>query len=90
MKRPFFLVVASLILVPVTQAQLPDAEGDGSSLLKGQEHVVTAPVAGRPLLEIESQSIDLGKVRQGVAAIGTFVLHNRGDAELRINRVKPG
>jgi len=44
----------------------------------------------RPLLVPESISLNLGEVKEGEDAVGTFKLRNTGDAELKILSARPG
>jgi hypothetical protein len=43
-----------------------------------------------PLVAVEAVDVDLGQVVRGETRLAEFVLHNRGDATLRITEVKPG
>ncbi len=40
-------------------------------------------------LRIDTPQLDLGEVRAGTAAVGTFVFHNDGDRDVTILRAKP-
>jgi hypothetical protein len=53
----------------------------------GSAAVPAGPV---PVLAFESQNLDLGAIPEGQDAIGTFVVRNSGQAELRLIDVKPG
>ncbi|GEM_PF-6470752 len=46
-------------------------------------------VSAQPKLEVESFSIDLGRISDDDSAQAVFILHNRGQAELRILKAKP-
>ena len=46
--------------------------------------------ARRPMLRVESTTVDLGLVAAGRTARATFVFHNDGNRPVRILRVKPG
>ncbi|UCF66692.1 MAG: hypothetical protein JSV80_13005 [Acidobacteriota bacterium] len=48
-----------------------------------------APAAQAPKLVVEQNALDLGTVAEGQEVVGTFVLKNEGQAELRIIRAKP-
>ncbi len=49
-----------------------------------------APLVAAPSLVVESTTVDLGQVVRGAAPEAEFLLHNRGDVEGRILKVKPG
>ncbi len=42
-----------------------------------------------PLFSVESEKIDLGVVPEGEEITAEFVVHNKGQAELRILKAKP-
>jgi hypothetical protein len=44
----------------------------------------------QPRLEVEQSSIDIGVVSEGEEAVGTFILRNVGEKELKILKAKPG
>lgn len=43
----------------------------------------------KPLLTVEESRIDLGEIKAGTVAVGTFVFHNAGDIDVKIIRAKP-
>lgn len=47
------------------------------------------PSGGKPKIYVEQTEIDLGTLREGQKATTTFILENRGDAQLEIDRIKP-
>jgi len=50
----------------------------------------SAPAAPAPVLAFESPNLDLGPLPEGQDAVGTFVVRNTGNAELKLLQVKPG
>jgi hypothetical protein len=40
-------------------------------------------------LRIETPQLDVGKVKAGSAAVGTFVFHNESDRDITILQAKP-
>lgn len=52
----------------------------------------SAPEAAavQPSFRVEQSSLDLGTVRAGADAVGTFVFRNDGQAPVKILRAKPG
>lgn len=49
-----------------------------------------AEPAPAPSIEIDGTEIDIGQVVRGETAEGSFTVRNTGNAELKIQRVKPG
>jgi len=46
-------------------------------------------VAATPALTVEEARIDLGEIKSGSDAVGTFIFHNSGDEDVKIIRAKP-
>jgi hypothetical protein len=46
--------------------------------------------AVEPSFRVEQSSLDLGTVRAGADAVGTFVFRNDGQVPVKILRAKPG
>lgn len=44
---------------------------------------------GGPALTVENPRIDLGLIKAGATATGTFVFHNSGDKDVKIIKAKP-
>jgi hypothetical protein len=70
------------IMVPVLAALL--------TALPSPAEEPPAQPAPAPKIEIAGTEIDIGQVVRGETAEGSFVVRNTGDAELKIQRVKPG
>jgi hypothetical protein len=62
------------------------------ALLPGPGPALAAPpvAAGGPRLEIDHESVDLGRLVRGEVGRAQFAVRNAGDALLRILDVKPG
>lgn len=48
------------------------------------------PAAPVPVLAFEALNLDVGAVPEGQDVLGTFVVRNTGQAELKLLQVKPG
>ena len=57
--------------------------------VKREEPPASKPVSGARL-SVEREVVDVGNVNRGQVATATFILHNTGDAPLKILSVKPG
>jgi hypothetical protein len=81
--RAGLLALIALLAGPVAAfaQQTPGAE-------RTPRDEATATVG--PALQVEQTQIDLGRIPEGQEADATFVLENRGTAELRILKAKAG
>ncbi len=61
-------------------AAAPAAEGDGGE----------GSPTPRPKVRVRERAYQFGEVKEGTTVSHVFVLENAGDAELLIQRVKPG
>jgi hypothetical protein len=59
-----------------------------SGLVAAQEPT-PAVVKETPVLRVEQSNLDLGTIRAGQEAVGTFVFHNDGTTVVKIIRAKP-
>jgi hypothetical protein len=77
-----------LLMIAVAASAAEKAPAPGTPVPSpGPAAVPAGPV---PVLAFESQNLDLGAIPEGQDAIGTFVVRNPGQAELRLIEVKPG
>lgn len=57
--------------------------------VKREEPPSSKPVSGARL-SVEKEVVDVGDVNRGQVATATFILHNTGDAVLKVLSAKPG
>ena len=55
-----------------------------------EEQVKESPAQGHPQMAIDDLNYDAGTVWEGEEVVHTFVIKNKGDAQLDITKVKPG
>ena len=60
-------------------AAFPMAAAAGSTVEHGAKEII----------RVENAKLDLGEITAGNEAVGTFILHNDGDVEMRLLRAKP-
>lgn len=77
-----------LVLVVVLALAGPAAAQEGSRGKASGDPTAVSPA--QPRLEVEQSSIDIGVVSEGEEAVGTFILRNIGEKELKILKAKPG
>ena len=81
MTRTAALALLALMVAAPGLAQ----QADPQRVPRGQ-----APATTGPSMHLEQTRIDLGRVPEGDQAEATFVVENRGTAELRILKAKAG
>jgi hypothetical protein len=79
-----------LVLVVILALAGPVAAQEGSRGKAPGGGRATQVSPAQPRLEVEQTSIDIGVVNEGDEAIGTFILRNTGEKELKILKAKPG
>ncbi len=87
-RRPF----AVLLPLLMAAAAVPAAEKAPAAGAPPAPAVVpvAAPGAPAPAAAFEALNVDLGSIPEGDDAVGTFVVKNTGNAELKLLQVKPG
>jgi len=48
-----------------------------------------AAETSKRVVRVENSRLDLGDVKAGTEGVGTFILHNDGDSEMRVLHAKP-
>lgn len=84
----FLLLAAGL--PAIGQESTPPPSPPKASAMPAPAPAPALPQAGRPVCQIETPNLDLGDIKEGGDAVGTFKIKNTGDADLKILSARPG
>lgn len=91
-KRMTGVLLLALVMsaVPWTAARADQSAQVAVQQDQGKSTVDQVPAAGHPEMFIGSRSYDAGEVWEGTDVVHTFIVENRGTAQLDITKVSPG